>query len=165
MNIHTAIMWVEQKGGVKMRGTKKQIKWADEIRMRAKEMHEQNKAEKDKFTKEELEWEYRICDGEEAGEPPTPPACLVEPQEPLALVATGITRGRGEAYGWRRFALMLGAPLDPDEQNSDDAIKTWKYAKKRFREAGLDPEGWENWAVREIAEWHSWLPDPRKPRV
>jgi len=76
------------------------------------------------------------------------------------LVASAITHGAAETYGWRRYWIVLavgdGQDKEPDEE------KAYRYAKRWAKRRGLRLEGcpyWESVAnVDKIAGHHLELP-------
>jgi len=140
----------------------KALAWGDELVEKAREIVKKAKAEEAALNQERLEWEKAVIKGDDVGPVRHSPKPNSEKlREPIAFVATGVTKGRGEAYGWQRYALLLGGALG--EENCSPNV--YKYARRRFQKENLVFEGCKNWSVREVAQWHHWLSDPRRPMI
>jgi len=140
----------------------KVLAWGDELVEKAREIVKKAKAEEAALNQEKLEWEKAVIKGDDIGPIRHSPKPNSEKlREPMAFVATGVTKGRGEGYGWKRYALLLGGAL----REGDDTRNIYKYARQRFKKEGLVFEGCKNWSVREAAKWQNWLPDPRRPMI
>jgi len=136
------------------------MNWANELIEKCKAEAKERQA-----IEEEYNEKWREFENGELSVAPEPPDALKEAPQGRVIVATAVTPGRGEAYGWRRYALLLGPYSSSDVfyyYPLNDALR--KYAKRRFKEAGLQFEDIMAWTAFDVAAWRNWLTPPRRPR-
>jgi len=101
------------------------------------ELAAQYKARLDEWEAAWEAWAEAVLAGEDAGEQPEAVPFEDPANVSCLLMASAITPGAAEAYGWRRYWLLLAV----SESQLADEERAQRYARRWARQRGLVFEG------------------------